>query len=936
MSGGLSDRLRARIEAGRVLDDATTITKYAADASAYLLRPRVVVLAASVADIQASFEVARETGVPLAFRAAGTSLSGQSQTDGILVEAQRHWRGITVLDDGARVRLRPGTVGAVVNGALSRYGAEIGPDPASISACTIGGIVANNSSGMCCGVDRNAYHTLDSLTFVLTDGTVVDTAAPDAEATFAAAAPELASGLLDLRREVLADEQLRAEIERKYRLKNTTGYGLNAFLDFETPLGIFSHLLVGSEGTLAFIAEVVLRTVPVEPHRRTALLLYPDLVAACAAVGALAGSGARAIELMDGPALLSAADDLGPLAASVDRDTTGLLVEWRAETALQLDAMMPQAEAVVAAQPLLAPAPLHADPALAAQLWAVRKGMLATVGGARPAGSSIILEDVVFPPEALAEGTADLHRLLADHGYDGVIFGHAKDGNLHFLISEDFGRPDAAQSYARFMADLAALVLRHRGALKGEHGTGRNMAPFVADEWGGHAADLMAKLKRLADPDAILNPGTIVAISPTSHVEHLKATPIADPEIDRCVECGFCERGCPSGDLTTTPRQRIVIRRELARLRAQSPASPAIAELEAALGYQVVDTCAADGMCQLACPVGINTGDLVKRLRGERHGPGAARMAETAARRWEFAERAARAGLRAAETASRAVGADRVRRTTARVNQRFAGLDLAPAWIEGTPGPAPAALPDTTEAGAAAVYFPACVNRIFASPGDLSVPEAFTRIAARAGVPVWIPDDVIGACCATPWVSKGYDAGAATMAQLMLRRAWRWTDAGRLPIVTDASSCAHGLRELGSRLHGVDKERFARLRFLDSVDFVADLLDRLAIDPVERVVVHPTCANHRDASATGLLRIAGALARSVEVPAPATCCGFGGDRGFLHPELTESATRPLAAQVESGRDGYLSANRPCEIAMSHATGEAYESFLLLLERRTRG
>ncbi|MFZ2502837.1 MAG: FAD-binding and (Fe-S)-binding domain-containing protein, partial [Nocardioides sp.] len=611
------ERLRERIAAERVLDDALSLTKYAADASAYLIRPQAVVLAKDVADIRAVFEVSSATGTPLAFRAAGTSLSGQSQTEGILVEVQRHWRGITVEDGGARIRLRPGTVGAVANTALSRYGVEIGPDPASISACTIGGIVANNSSGMCCGVERNAYHTLESLTFVLADGTSIDSASPEADRDFDRAAPELARGLLQLREEILGDPDLRAAIERKYRLKNTTGYGINAFVDYDTPLGIFTHLLVGSEGTLAFVAEVVLRTIPLEPHRRTALLLYADLPTACAAVAALDASGARAIELMDGPALLSATAALGDAAALITPDTTGLLVEWRAETAEQLAAMLPSAQAVVDEQRLITPAPLHADPAIAATLWSIRKGMLPTIGGSRPAGSSIILEDVVFPPEALAPGTADLRALLDRHGYAGVIFGHAKDGNLHFLVSADFGHPQAADRYAAFMADLVDLVTRHGGALKGEHGTGRNMAPFVEAEWGPHATEVMARLKRLADPAGILNPGTIVSTSPTSHVENLKGTPIADPEIDACVECGFCERGCPSGDLTTTPRQRIVIRRRLADLEATAPESPEIPALLDALDYQVIDTCAADGMCQLACPVGINTGGLVKRLRAE-------------------------------------------------------------------------------------------------------------------------------------------------------------------------------------------------------------------------------------------------------------------------------------------------------------------------------
>jgi D-lactate dehydrogenase len=933
----LAEDLRSRIDPRRVLDDAVSITKFASDASAYLLRPKVVVIAASVADIQAVLTVAHRRRTPITFRAAGTSLSGQAQTDGILCEVQRHWRGITVEDDGAKVRVRPGTVGAVVNAALARYGTEIGPDPASLSACTIGGIVANNSSGMCCGVERNAYHTLDSLTFVLSSGVVIDTGDPDAEETFARAAPELAEGLLDVRRDILEDTHLTETIARKYACKNTTGYGLNALVDYRTPLRIFEHLLVGSEGTLAFLSEVTLRTVRVEPHLRTALLLFPTLAAACRAVSDLDDSGARAIELMDGPALMSAGPGLARVAdpSLVDADTLGLLVEWRAETEDQLLEILPGAVRVLNDLELLAPPLLHQEAEVVAAMWAIRKGMLPTIGGRRPAGSSIILEDVVFPRENLAAGTSQLRQLLDTHGYDGVIFGHAKDGNLHFLISEHFGTAAAAERYAAFLADLVALVVRYDGALKGEHGTGRNMAPFVAAEWGQVAAHVMRRLKTLADPHGVLNPGTIVSASLRSHVEHLKSTPLIDAEIDRCVECGFCERGCPSGDLTTTPRQRIILRRRIASLAATDPRSPEVAELTKALNYQVLDTCAADGMCQVACPVDINTGDLVKRLRSERHSGAARRAALQAVKRFGDVERAARASLGASDRLGRLLGPTRRSQITRAMAKGLERFDIMPVAIEGTPGPADGTLPMTQRLGAAAVYFPACVNRIFASPGDISLPTALVRIADRAGSPVWIPDDVVGACCTTPWVSKGFPEAAAAMAAEFVDRAWAWSDRGMLPILTDASSCAHGLGSLATLLTGERRERYDALRFVDSIAFVADLMSELTIEKVDSLVVHPTCANHRDGSTATLVRIAESLAGSVTVPSPAVCCGFGGDRGFLHPELTASATAEMATQIDAGHDGYVSANRPCEIGMTQATGQVYESFLLSLERQTR-
>jgi len=167
-------------EEERVLTRPIELVAFAADASFYRLVPQAVVLSQSVREIQELFRFSREVRIPLTFRAAGTSLSGQALTDGILVEVARYWRRVQVEDGGKKVRVQPGVIGGYVNLVLRPYRAKLGPDPASINACMMGGILANNSSGMCCGVTQNAYHTLDSLKFVLPSGTSIDTADPNA------------------------------------------------------------------------------------------------------------------------------------------------------------------------------------------------------------------------------------------------------------------------------------------------------------------------------------------------------------------------------------------------------------------------------------------------------------------------------------------------------------------------------------------------------------------------------------------------------------------------------------------------------------------------------------------------------------------------------------------------------------------------------------
>lgn len=928
----------------RVLDRPIDRIAFSSDASFYRLIPRAVVLARSVDEVAALFRLARETKVPLTFRSAGTSLSGQSITDGILVEVARHFRKVTVEDGGKRFRTQPGVIGASVNAALRPYGAKMGPDPASINTCTMGGILSNNSSGMCCGVAQNAYHTLESLTFLLPSGTLIDTAAPDADERFRAAEPALAQGVLELQATLRANPALVARIRSKYRMKNTMGYSLNAFLDFEKPVEIFRNVLVGSEGTLAFIAEAVLSTVPDLPVKVTGLLLFPTMHAACAAIVPLRDSGAKALELLDRASLRSVERQTGvpPSIRSVPDGTAALLVEYQGADEGEREGLADAASAAVASLALLEPARFTHDPVEQALLWKVRQGTFPSVGAARKSGTTVVIEDVVFPVERLADAAVELTGLFARHGYpEAILFGHAKDGNLHFVLTQSFNDQADVDTYARFMDDVVDLVVRkYDGALKAEHGTGRNMAPFVETEWGPEAYAVMKRLKALADPDGILNPGVILNPDPRAHLEDLKPMPTVETEVDTCIECGFCEPKCPSRELTMTPRQRIVVRREMTRLEASREDATLLAALEAQYPYSAVDTCAVDGLCATACPVSIDTGQLTKRLRAARHAPRARQAALAAARRFALVEPAIRVGLRAGHLVQSLLGSGAVagltRAVRAAIGQPF------PQWDAGMPRPAKAARPPTSRDGAAAVYFPSCVSRTMGAlpgePDETSLMDAFVAVARRAGSPVFIPPDVAGTCCGVPFSSKGYADAHAFAVNRAIERFWAWSDDGRLPVVVDTSPCTYGLKTSRPHLTRENQARFDGLAILDAVDFAHDTLlpGLTARRTAGAVAIHPVCSLTKMNLGGKLEGIARFCSDDVVVPVTAGCCAFAGDRGFLHPELTASATRLEAAEVNArGCAEHLSSSRTCEIGMTRATGRVYRSYLFLLESVTR-
>ncbi len=895
MSDALALELRAALPGGTVLAELADRLAWANDASIYRLVPRVVVLARHGKDIAAVLAVARRSRTPVCLRAGGTSLSGQAVTDGILVVISRHLRGIDVLDGAARVRCQPGAVGSWVNAALAPHGRRIGPDPASIQAAEIGGIVANNASGMCCGIHENSYRTVESMELLLADGTHVDTG--EAQARLPAA---LAAELTAIRDAIRGDAAMRARIEKAFATKNTVGYSLNAFLDADEPAAILQRLVIGSEGTLACILSTTFRTLPLPRCRATGWLVFREVEAASAAVAGLAASGCAAVELLDAVALRRVAEKL-PDAVPAG-EPAALLIEYQEADEAALARRLADAQPMFSGLDLCAPAQLTRDSALQAKLWAIRKGLFPSVGAVRALGTAVVIEDVTFPVALLAEGVRGLRRLFERHGYaDAVIFGHAKDGNLHFTLTPDLAKPAEVARYDAFMRELVSEVLAAGGHLKAEHGTGRNMAPFVTAQWGSDAVALMRRIKTACDPLGILNPGVLLSDDPQAHLAHLKSMPAADPLVDRCIECGFCEPTCPSRDAALSPRQRIVQWRN----RALGAAEKAAVDRRTA--HDVLDTCAGDGLCASACPVGIDTGELVRAERSLRRG---------ALTRW---------------TARRVLGNFALVCGIARLGVRVVGGWRLPGRHVPVPPAAPA-MPRTWPTGDVSVALMAtCLTRTF---GPDAVSRDLARLCEAAGIGLVVPGNIASLCCGQPFASKGFPEQARQMAE---RTAAALLATGCQAVLIDTGTCAAFLAK--TALPAPLQERWNAVTVHDPAGFAAKVLiprllarKRLRVDR-EAWALHPTCSEHKAGWSPHLLEACNAVA-TASIPQAWGCCGTAGDKAWNVPDLTAAATAREAAEVSTTKPVQgVCTSLTCGGSVSAASGIPYRHLFSALAAR---
>lgn len=877
--------------------------------------------------------LAKAKHLPVTFRAAGTSLSGQSISDSILIVAGKHWEKYDILDNGMKIRLQPGIIGQRVNDLLRPYGRKFAPDPASIKSAMVGGIVMNNASGMNCGTHANSDKMLLSARIVLADGTVLDTGDEESKKQFAEKKPEFVQKIKDLRDEVRKNGKLCERIKYKYAIKNVTGLNILPFVRFDDPFDIITHLMVGSEGTLAFLSEVTMNTEFDYPFKASAMLYFKEIKEACKAVVAMKklvnAKGewiVKSAELLDKKSLASVNDTTG-------ENLTAILTETKASTKEELQQYIAQIEDCLKQFTTFTPVRFTDDPKEYGKFWAMRSGVFPAVGGTRKLGTTCLIEDVAFHIEDLPEATADLQDLIARHGYDDAcIYGHTLEGNYHFIINQSFKTAEDVKRYELLMDDVKTLVVdKYDGSLKAEHGTGRNMAPFVRYEWGDDAFAVMKAVKELFDPDGLLNPGVIFNDDPECHIKHFKPLPLTNPLVDRCIECGFCEVNCLTCGFALSSRQRIIIQREIARLKATGEDNERLKALVKGYKYWGNETCAGDGLCSTSCPMHINMGELTHVIRQQEMPEGSMgyKIGNFAANHFAGMKAALRPVLTMADTAHTVLGTKAMSALTGGMHS----LLNIPLWTPAMPKAfhvdkhLEAKQPKEKNK---VVYFPSCINQTMGlphkSPEEMALVNKMVSLLNKAGYEIVFPKNMDKLCCGTIWESKGMMDIADRKSKELEEALWAASEEGKWPVLCDQSPCLHRMRETIKKMH-----------LYEPAEFIYNFLrDRLAFTPInEPVAIHITCSMRRMGLGDTIVALAKLCSTDVFVPEEVGCCGFAGDRGFTHPEVNKYALRKLRPQLEKKgiRMGY-SNSRTCEIGLTTNSGIPYESIVYLVDQCT--
>lgn len=913
----------------RVYTDHLRRYAYGVDASCYSYLPKVVVKAEDEREVRRLIRLCQQCGTPFTFRAAGSSLSGQCSSEDVLIVCNDGFKKMEVIDDGKALKCECGVIGSDANDLLKPYNRKIGPDPATLATALVGGILNNNSSGMCCGTAQNSYKTIRSIRVVLLDGTVLDTSDKKSIEQFLREKPQMVEDILQLRKEILADEELTHLIHHKYKIKNTTGYGLNSLVDFEDIIDIINHLFIGSEGTLGFVSEIVYNTVEDVPHKGCGLMFFSTLNDASLAVVALANMGREkvvAAEMMDYQSLraVQSLENVPEFVREVPEGTSAILFQTESYSKETVDKNLAFIKEQLKDIPTAIPSLYSQDPKEYDSWWAIRKGILPIVGGQRRKGTTVITEDVCFQIEDFTKGIEMLTELF--HKYDfvdgGVIFGHALSGNVHFNITPDFNDPKDTKNFGDLVKEMSERVSGFGGSLKAEHGTGRMVAPFVEMEWGKKAYEINRRIKAIFDPERILNPDVMITDDPDVYKKNLKAQCVIDDAFTICMECGFCEKHCPSRNLTLTPRQRIALLRETKRLENEGNFTLA-SELRKGYEYFGVDTCAACSMCKGLCPLSIDTAQIALSMR--RIDPPAPELAKKIYDNFSTTLQMCRAGVSLEGIAGSII----TQKAISKITEGLHGVTGVTPYV---PKTTPKAnhyklknriKPTNFEK---VVYFSTCANRAFKPnqgyDDDRSLQQVVESLCNKAHIDIIYPKHIENLCCGLSF--ENYDDVHERAVKDLHDALMKASENGKYPIVIDHSACFnHAFK------HMPDLEINDISEFL--CKYVVPHLDIEKCD--ERVIVHKQCKIKSLNKSQYIEDLARLCTDHVFNIKSFACDGFAGQKGFFTPELNKSATKDLAGEIaEYGATLGVSSSSTCEIGLGESGGIPFVGVAFLLDR----
>ena len=913
----------------RVYTDHLRRYAYGVDASCYSYLPKVVVKAEDEREVRRLIRLCQQCGTPFTFRAAGSSLSGQCSSEDVLIVCNDGFKKMEVIDNGKALKCECGVIGSDANDLLKPYNRKIGPDPATLATALVGGILNNNSSGMCCGTAQNSYKTIRSIRVVLLDGTVLDTSDKKSIEQFLREKPQMVEDILQLRKEILADEELTHLIHHKYKIKNTTGYGLNSLVDFEDIIDIINHLFIGSEGTLGFVSEIVYNTVEDVPHKGCGLMFFSTLNDASLAVVALANMGRDkvvAAEMMDYQSLkaVQSLDNVPDFVREVPEGTSAILFQTESYSKETVDQNLEFIKDKLKDIPTAIPSLYSQDAKEYDSWWAIRKGILPIVGGQRRKGTTVITEDVCFQIEDFTKGIEMLTELF--HKYDfvdgGVIFGHALSGNVHFNITPDFSDPKDTKNFGDLVKEMSERVSGFGGSLKAEHGTGRMVAPFIEMEWGRKAYEINRRIKAIFDPERILNPDVIITDDPDVYKKNLKAQCVIDDAFTICMECGFCEKHCPSRNLTLTPRQRIALLRETKRLENEGNFTLA-AELKKGYEYFGVDTCAACSMCKGLCPLSIDTAQIALSMR--RIDPPAPELAKKIYDNFSTTLQMARAGVSLEGIAGSIV----TQKAISKITEGLHGVTGITPYIPKTTPKAnryrlrSRIKPTNFEK---VVYFSTCANRAFKPnqgyDDERSLQQVVESLCNKAHIDIIYPEHIENLCCGLSF--ENYDDVHERAVKDLHDALMKASQNGKYPIVIDHSACFnHAFK------HMPDLEINDISEFL--CKYVVPHLDIEKCD--ERVIVHKQCKIKSLNKSQYIEDLARLCTDHVFNIKSFACDGFAGQKGFFTPELNKCATKDLAAEIaEYGATLGVSSSSTCEIGLGENGGIPFIGVAFLLDR----